>query len=993
MLDQTTVLLIQTTVMLTVTAQLNLTPFGNGSQSSYISDVDGNPEYAVNPPMSNEYSLDKCSSSTEKVGQARGAWWIFEFSFDTAYITDITIYYRENNAFEMDGFQLYVTNTPTIPPNGFLCYEDPKPGLPNIRQTIPCYHLGKYVIYYDRTGYELESIPYAPTVSLCYVAIYGCEKNFWGSNCDISCAESCIEKHCFPGNGSCILGGCSDKNCLNSNCDQYTAVCTEGCKERRTGNFCNKYNLAFDSSILFNSTRNEQAILANDGNKTSCVPSHGSEMWVQVDLKEISVVTEIYLTLIVNITKEGNHTLYASNYSGLWENGTVLFRGESLPTVINVSAVFRYLIYEPPIQNQIFKLEVCEIGIVGCPPTHFGPFCSKLCPAYCSGPCDIETGNCLFGCVNKWIGDKCDLGPSCYETNSDNLTTNCSPEIDQVYPASGPVNGGTLLTLTGNYLGNVNDSIFVDISGVRCHNVTVQTPYTDLTCVTGKYTALQTIGLFVWVNANYFSDSNTKYFTFKVPKILEFLPKKGILSGNTTVTIRGLNIDFEGQSRYNISFCDDVFCLKCSVLPKTISPTIIKCKTGKSVEPRNMTQLNVVIDDLTVLTLKETFQYLPDPTFDISTELPKALQGGGVVFSIRGNGFNNVGAITVERVDNPCDVPEDTSTECETPPRLQNQPNNQTIEVNFDGVTIQVTLEYVNDPTFERFQGIVEYDMESSIEIKGRNILNVARYHDYHINIGLDGSCLISDINMELITCIPPKSVPRTNKTDVTTVHVIVNVIRIHIYIGDIQYITETNTFAIVVGLLGAGLVGSVIMGMSAFSILRRKKTKAANEFKMEIKAKEEIIQKARRDGMSERRRNVRVEDGDEDTEPEESIYDEINADEENNTPENSYLDVHGGYDELGQRPPTNPYNQLQHENQNQDTINNVTNADDELQCNTRRNDYLSLFNGYDEPISRNYPDNPLQHERVDNNNSMTNLDNSITDSSLNDYINLRKYD
>lgn len=47
---------------------------------------------------------------------------------------------------------------------------------------------------------------------------------------------------------------------------------------------------------------------------------------------------------------------------------------------------------------------------LGCPPTHYGPVCSKLCPVYCSGPCDLETGNCTSGCVNGWIGGKCELG-------------------------------------------------------------------------------------------------------------------------------------------------------------------------------------------------------------------------------------------------------------------------------------------------------------------------------------------------------------------------------------------------------------------------------------------------------------------------------------------------------------------------------------------------------------------------------------------------------
>ncbi|CAG2245818.1 unnamed protein product [Mytilus edulis] len=836
----------------------------------------------------------------------------------------------------MDGFKVYVTNTSTLPPDGYLCYEDPfspRGPYPNITQTIPCNQLGQYVIYYDQYGSDETPNIIEPVVELCYVAI----------------------------------NGCSDSNCLKSNYDRDTVVCTEGCKIRRTGSYCNKYNLVFDSSILINTT--EQASLVKDGNLSSCVTTQGSYIWIQVDLAEISIVTEIYITLIVNTKNPGNHTIYASNTSHLWENETVLYMGEALSNVINVSGVFRYLTYVSRNRNKFSELEVCEIGIVGCPPTHYGPVCSKLCPVYCSGPCDLETGNCTSGCVNGWIGGKCELGPLCYEPNSENLTTDCSPEIYQVndkgnavvatrfgqllgtfgtnemgickqnlileeeincettlsvYPTSGPVKGGTLLTISGNHLGNINDSISIDIRGVRCHNE---------------------------------------------PQILNFSPKKGILSGNTTVAIKGQDIDFEGQNRYTIYFCDGVFCIECSETQTTFSLQnhYIKCKTGISTEPRNMTQLNVVIDDLTVLTLNKTFQYLPDPTFNISTEIPKALQGyGGVTFTIRGEGFNNVGAITVERVDNPCDVPEDTSAECETPPRLENQPNNQTIDVHFDGVTIQFPIEYVEDPTFEMFQGIVLYDKESSIaiEVSSWSILNVARREDYHINIGLDGICLITDISMDNITCYPPKSVPRTNNTDDNTVYVIVNVIRIKSYIGDLQYRTETitengNTFVMIVGILVAGLVVSIIIGMSAVLVLRRKKTKAANEFKMKIKAKEEIIQKASIEG--ERIANLRREDGNAYTEPDESVYDEINPEEDKNTRGDSYHDVTDGYDELGQRSPKNPYNQLQQtrdEIQKRDIKNNEMNADDQLQNNKRRNDYLSLFSGYEKPISRNDPQN-----------------------------------
>lgn len=55
---------------------------------------------------------------------------------------------------------------------------------------------------------------------------------------------------------------------------------------------------------------------------------------------------------------------------------------------------------------------------------------------------------------------------------------------------------------------------------------------------------------------------------------------------------------------------------------------------------------------------------------------------------------------------------------CETPTKLANKSNSQTVYVRFDGVTLPVTIDYVDDPTFEKFSDVYEYDKESPIEIK-----------------------------------------------------------------------------------------------------------------------------------------------------------------------------------------------------------------------------------------------------------------------------------
>lgn len=72
-----------------------------------------------------------------------------------------------------------------------------------------------------------------------HIILLGCQKSRWGSDCEQLCTENCIERNCYPQNGSCVWG-CNATNCLNDICDKDTAVCTNGCKNSRTGIYCNK---------------------------------------------------------------------------------------------------------------------------------------------------------------------------------------------------------------------------------------------------------------------------------------------------------------------------------------------------------------------------------------------------------------------------------------------------------------------------------------------------------------------------------------------------------------------------------------------------------------------------------------------------------------------------------------------------------------------------------------------------------------------------------
>jgi hypothetical protein len=67
----------------------------------------------------------------------------------------------------------------------------------------------------------------------------GCYKGWWDSTCSTPCPVTCVDGHCYPGNGSCVLG-CNSDNCLNDICDAATSKCTQGCKIGLRGDYCDK---------------------------------------------------------------------------------------------------------------------------------------------------------------------------------------------------------------------------------------------------------------------------------------------------------------------------------------------------------------------------------------------------------------------------------------------------------------------------------------------------------------------------------------------------------------------------------------------------------------------------------------------------------------------------------------------------------------------------------------------------------------------------------
>jgi len=56
-------------------------------------------------------------------------------------------------------------------------------------------------------------------------------------------------------------------------------------------------------------------------------------------------------------------------------------------------------------------------------------------------------------------------------------------------------------------------------------------------------------------------DSRISVCNFQKPTLTYFRPNKGIAAGNTTITITGKNITFQGTHRYYVAFCNGTTCI------------------------------------------------------------------------------------------------------------------------------------------------------------------------------------------------------------------------------------------------------------------------------------------------------------------------------------------------------------------------------------------------------------------------------------------------
>uniref|UniRef100_A0A9J8AFJ6 Plexin D1 n=1 Tax=Cyprinus carpio carpio TaxID=630221 RepID=A0A9J8AFJ6_CYPCA len=170
--------------------------------------------------------------------------------------------------------------------------------------------------------------------------------------------------------------------------------------------------------------------------------------------------------------------------------------------------------------------------------------CVCAVEVYSCGVGDSDCSQCwgrqAQGHMCVWCENSCQQQEQCHA-----ITTHCpDPHIQKVEPLSGPLTGGTLLTVQGRNLGHSAAQLNVSIGRVPC-SVLPQyyTVSLRLVCETGAPWEEMSNHVTVSVAGNAVGISKD-IFSFVVrARLLEFMPQQGPLAGGTRLTIQGQFLD------------------------------------------------------------------------------------------------------------------------------------------------------------------------------------------------------------------------------------------------------------------------------------------------------------------------------------------------------------------------------------------------------------------------------------------------------------------
>uniref|UniRef100_A0A7N6A134 Sema domain-containing protein n=1 Tax=Anabas testudineus TaxID=64144 RepID=A0A7N6A134_ANATE len=470
-----------------------------------------------------------------------------------------------------------------------------------------------------------------------------------------------------------------------------------------------------------------------------------------------------------------------------------------------------------------------------------------------------------YGCV--WCPGSptpsCVYNQSCLSTPAETCPP---PQITQVVPVSGPLEGGILVTITGTNLGMKYQDVMggVTVSGVQClvqpEGYQISTRVVCELQPNGK----QMGGPVLVAVGTSPPGRSAQSFTYQDPQLLGLVPDKGPVSGGTRLTIRGRQL-LTGQTSDLRAFLGSQPCYTA----EEVKDNQLVCETGSSNQTGGV-PLRVLFGKAERTIPHVKFRYLEDPVISEATPAESFYAGGRVIMVMGRNldvvqqpiivvwveplevqrvkrrrrlalltskqqlVFNS----TMTTVSERCSILSSSQMTCPTPPvtpefkvkgvwfQLDN------VRVHYESIQAKSFTYYPNPELFllNREAPDVPYRFKPGgvIAVEGQDLTRAMTRQEVKAQLG-DQECEVKTLDNTHLYCEPPEIQPMS-VDDSNKLETVVIMGSLQVDLGLVQY--DSNSLVSPVPLaaqigLGAG-AGVIILSVLVVILMYRRKSKQA---------------------------------------------------------------------------------------------------------------------------------------------------------------------
>ncbi|KAG7472671.1 hypothetical protein MATL_G00111400 [Megalops atlanticus] len=476
-----------------------------------------------------------------------------------------------------------------------------------------------------------------------------------------------------------------------------------------------------------------------------------------------------------------------------------------------------------------------------------------------------------YGCV--WCGE---ATPSCMYTRSCPTSPEATcppPQITQIQPLTGPLEGGVLLTISGSNLGQRFQDIEggVEVAGVSClPRLEAYLISTRIVCEL-QPSAKGTQGPVTVTVGDATPGQSPQTFTYQDPQLIGIVPGRGPVSGGTALTVQGTQL-LTGQRSDLAAY---VGLHPCYIVDE-VNDTQLVCRTS----PGNQTgelQVRVLFGKAERIVGNAVFQYMDDPVIT-EAEPAESFFGGGRAIRVSGqnldvvqqpvisvwvepfkeketNGrkkrFSQPAAknphvllnSTIPKIQEPCTEVSSDQMTCVTPPVPQ---RSKVMGVWFELDNVRVDFASVSGKPFTYHQDPVLHPLNRDnpdlpyrfkpggvIAVQGENLTLAMTRQEVVARLGLE-ECEVKTLDSTHLYCEPPENQPLSRDSSDTPPTLRVMMGRLEFDLGPVQYDSDALPpvpLAAQVG-LAAGAAVVVLVVLVIILMYRRKSKQALRDYK-----------------------------------------------------------------------------------------------------------------------------------------------------------------